>query len=370
MARDQGWDHDPQRLHTLWTAYDGIPYLWQRLAQNRHVFPSPPNAPSVTDKEDTQWVEDFLRFESDCIRQDNRLAWNSQVTIELKEPLRSTLIALGHQKSAGDMRTTSFLVEQLQEREPVDRLPSPDTLRERLRDIHEQTGMITRRVFFTGEPRRPKGKPQTGVWAINDNPMLFQIRVLGQARRDIQAPDHDIGFDQLATKRLRRLEGDMMERLAAQWLKQHPHCRWSHWSVLPPPPGKGEARDIDVLARLCPGPKRQLDPDRDLLVCVNAKRNSARHDPADFQVIVDEFMAAAPQDPNIMKVRDLEPCHLFVSPVMEPEDRGRLEEAGHLAFDWPSMMAEMAADWPLIRTRMPPPPNPTIKADTDDRPKP
>ena len=363
MAQDQGWDMRPDRLHTLWTAYGGTPLMWHDLALGPDAlrqWPAPQDQTVVSDKD---WLEDWLRFEQDAISQDPRRAWDSQATIKLKESLRSTLIELGHQKSAGDMRTTAFLVEQLQESaraggESTDSIPSADNLRQRLRKIHKQTGMITRRAFFTGAPRRPKGKPQTGVWAIDDQPMLFQIRVLGQATRDIQSPEHDIGFDQLATKRLRRLEGDMMERLAAQWLKQHPLCRWSYWSVKPPPSPQREARDIDALARLGPGPKRRLDPARDLMVYVNAKRGSHWHDPDDFQDIVDEFRAAAPQDPNIMNVRDLKACNVFVSPVMKPEDRQRLEAAGHLAFDWPSMAAEMAADWPLIRARMPEPPDP------------
>ena len=235
------------------------------------------------------------------------------------------------------------------------------------RRLKAQTGLLARRAFFTGQTPAPSDRPPTETWVIDDNPTLFQIRALSLLLRATRSPDEEEGVDARARKRLERLEGDLLERLAAAWLKQHPQCRWSHWSVRAPDIS-GARRDIDALARLWPELDRKADGGSDMLICVNAKRSSSGHDAADFQALVDQFMAAADHDPDILKLRDLPRCHLFVSPQMEPADRKRLEAAGHLAFDWPTMAAELQAGWPLIRQtleRLCPPAKPAAETQPD-----
>ncbi len=371
MARDQGWDRQPERLHTLWTAYGGTPLLWRDLAlapDPLRQWPAPKGQTAVRER---SWLQAWLRFEQEAIRQDPRRAWNNKTVIELAEPLSSTLIALGRQKSAGHMMPAAVIIKKLRARErdsgqEPGRLPRPHILDERLHDLQSDTGRVCGRNQLTGL----HADDRSHVWAIDDHPTLFQIRVLGRTADGessfLSGPERVADG---AMKRLKDLEGDMLERLVVQWLAAHPQHINSVWGALPPG-GRDHVADIDGLALL--GWDEPVRPQAHMLVCVNAKRTSRDHKIEDFQKIIDRFMQGADQNSDIQVLQTLPRHHLFVSPVMQPDDRQRLEADGHLAFDWPTMAAEMQKGWPRLRALMPPEPEPAAEEtpDTDDGPKP
>ena len=365
MACDQGWDQNPRRLHTLCTAYGGVPYPWRELAQNVMVpdqlrnWPDPDRSPP-TPVSEIRWSQAFLHHELERIVADPRQAWDDKATIELKEPLRSTMIALGHQRSAGNWMSAASVRQDIKNRAinsgvPKPRLPTAQILDQRLLKLHYQTGRVDYRSVFTGLP----DNDASDIWTIDDPATLFHIQALGLNRPRRKGKRHRPGLDANALQRLTRLEGGHMERVARDWLDEHPQCLWSEWGVWAPDGRAQNIGDIDALALVGWGTLDDVpQPTTHMLLCVNAKRDSGEHKVPEFQALVDTFMSLKDRDPDIDEIHALPRHHLFVSPVMEPEDRQRLEAAGHLAFDWPSMMAEMAADWPLIRARMPEPPDP------------
>ncbi len=224
-----------------------------------------------------------------------------------------------------------------------------------LHRLAEDTRIVQERTRFIGNA---EGIPKR--WRLNDNTTLFQL-VLAP---DMFIPDYRAAqLKPLAIENmiqaLQELEGAALEHLTSDWLMGHPHVQESYAGAKAPAPKCQDLGDIDVLAR-CKQDEDRWSP-RDLLLLVNAKRNSQEHDIGAFEQTIRRFMAqgTAPEnDPDqvirqeIRELRDLPHTLLFVSPVFEPADRDRIQAAGHLPLALNDMIVERRADWPLLQERL------------------
>ncbi len=253
-------------------------------------------------------------------------------------------------------------------------MPAAGDLGKDLHKLAEDTRIVQKRTRFIGNAG---GDPQR--WRLNDSITFFQLALAP----DIFVPRYRAARVkppevQDMIQALKTLEGTALEHLTSDWLLGHPHVRESYAGANAPSPKGQDQGDIDVLAR-CKQEADRRSP-RDLLILGNAKRNSGEHDVDKFEQGVKGFMAqgtVSKNDPDhvirqeIREMCDLPRTLLFVSPVFMPEDRARIQAAGHLPLDLNDMAAEMRAGWPLLqerldqaRSRYPHPPTAPAKDET------
>ncbi len=365
IAQAHGWDQRPGRFHTLWTAYDGMPREWERFAQSRDAPPElrkwePPSGDPVRDHAaDQDWRRALVRHERAVLERDSRQRWDSKAYVELAKPLIDAIIWMGQNRVPGQVipgqDIVGGIVREARANEiTLDPPLALGDLNDRLEALERDTDIVRQRHHFIG---RIPGFARP-CWSLNDNATLFQLCIAPDLfpprYRPATTPP---GETDDMIRALETLEGTALERLTAGWLLGHPHVREAYAGAEPAGP-KGETQpDIDVLARL--KQKATGRGPQDLLVLGNAKRDSREHDVAAFRCVVNGFMARGqikkddPEySPEIARVCQLPHTLIFVSPVFQPNDRERIQAAGHLAFDIGDMATERRNGWPLLHERL------------------
>ncbi len=351
MARDQGWDRHPARLHALWSAFGGIPRHWERFATSLDTpsilhegWAPTKDHPRAVQRRDREWLQRFVVHEARILHDGENQRWDDRSVIELTPGMASAFLTMGRDIAPGQILSTSFIFKHMT---PDPAIPDADTLESKLDLLSREVKIVKGRAKYTGHDNDQM------AWYVTDNTALFQMNIapdLFQIRHRTQG-DESLAPRQLYEAQARH-EGVMAERWVVEALKQSPHVLQG-WSGAWPLLGEGqEAKgDIDGLVRFMQDP--QDYGQHDLLLCINAKRNSNDHKIEDFQKIVDDFMCEDINlDKNLDRIKDLPRRHLFFSPVFRPRDMKRIRAGGHLAFDIRTLAAEMEADWPQIRAQL------------------
>ncbi|MCY4303654.1 MAG: AAA family ATPase, partial [Aestuariivita sp.] len=99
MALDQGWNRCPNRLLTLWTAYNGLPRHWERFHED---------TPRLSDfsqiPDDGEWTRQFMECE-EAHRQTRDGAFHRQMEIELRESDRAIVRWLAEKPEGRNLAT-------------------------------------------------------------------------------------------------------------------------------------------------------------------------------------------------------------------------------------------------------------------------
>ena len=250
MAAEQGILVGPEKFLTLFTAYDGLPRHWERYCTDERYE----ELHTITDER--QWRQDWLAVERKVL-DEPRERWDSKVWIELKDTQRDLLLWIGQNKPRG-VRLSRIAPE-------LD-LGTLDDKLEMLKHLRRWLGMVDQTVLV-GESDKPR-------WAITELNTLFQINVF----RDINPQkDHQppaslstiiSGSDEVdrTLTYMESLEGEGLERLAADWLAAKEGVTWHGCRVRHP----GVSGDIDALAT-------RMKPGQEKVWLGNCKRNQWEH---------------------------------------------------------------------------------------------
>ncbi len=304
MAGEHGWLSNPGRFLTLWSAYDGMPYLWERLAlddERRHLR----DYRVITD--DREWRQAFLNAERRTLIGDERECFDNRAMIELPDEMRDALLWMG--RNPRRKRHVSEFPVSL-------RSAGPGALVRILQRLERNLRLVICRTRFTGWRR------EEPVWEIADNNILFQLHVFRDMFQPVQPfPPGPESRRPPPTEALETLEGAMLERLSADWLASCPGVEWS--VTCAKARGSGEA-DIDVLARFGSG---------GYLAVGSCKRNAALHNPRRLLDDFKRFLRASGGEANDIKGLSLRP--ILFSPQFTAEQKSRY--AGVECVDIPAM---------------------------------
>ncbi len=303
MADAHGWLARPGRFLTLWPAYDGMPYLWERLAlddERSHLRDY-----SVI-KDGQKWRQAFLNAERTTLVEDERECFDNRAMIELPPQMRDALLWMG--RNLRRKRHVSDFPAEL-------RPDGPWALAQTLQRLERNLRIVTCRTRHTGHRR------EEPVWEIADNNILFQLHVFRDMFPPVRPfPQGPESRKLPPTEALETLEGAMLERLAADWLEACPGVEWSITCARVP--GSGEA-DIDVLAKTGDGH----------LVIGSCKRNGALHDPRRLLRDFKRFLHDSGGEADDIRGLRLRP--ILFSPQFTAEQKFRYE--GVECVDIPAM---------------------------------
>ena len=218
-AASQGWDRDPRRLLTLWTAYGGMPAHWQRFSRSRHLSDF---EKSVSGRE---WTDVFLEREEKH-RQTPGGSFVGQLEVELR-PEDVEFMAWLAKRPGGrrlgdipenlEMALAGIFQEEFpnRKRPAENRVAATEILRDavipRLSGMH--LGLLARRDAVD-DPRAER-------WHVADNHARFQLDVLEHVANESAATE-TTGRDivrAMRRERLRYAEGRGLETLAAAGLE-------------------------------------------------------------------------------------------------------------------------------------------------------
>ena len=216
MALDQGWDRNPNRLLTLWTAYNGLPGHWRRFWTN----------PTLSDfsriSDDVKWTRQFLAFEG-TYRQTRDGAFHRQMEIELRASDHAIVRWLAEKPEGWNLATdlhaptnraaVHAIKTALQNESPDAALSDStnvhtyvqDAINRRLSGAH--LGLLCSRAPLDSENRIK--------WSVADNFARFQLQGL--------EPFETVRTAEIAQKNqaktLTNLEGSSLEAFSADSLR-------------------------------------------------------------------------------------------------------------------------------------------------------
>lgn len=178
VVEDQGWDTEPNRLLSLWTAYNGLPGHWQRFSRARHLS----DFSRIPD--DTDWTRRFLEIE-EIYRKSPDGPFQNQMEVELRPSDLAIVRWLASQPSGYSIETDlrhrdhrpvfDTIKTALRKEQPGEDLTDADisdkvhdVIRKRLSGEH--LGLLRSRA-----PLNSEGKVK---WSVADHFARFQLRVL------------------------------------------------------------------------------------------------------------------------------------------------------------------------------------------------
>ena len=330
IAKRHGWLSYPERILTLWTMWGGMPESWKRLAIN-HEYEHLRDFTLLPD--DKEWRQEMLAVEQEIILTDESERFDNRAVLELKGWRRSTVLWLGRH-SRKRMHVKEFPPALRPERDSAYRPGVDGSLSDFLRKFEMDTDLIRSHDRFTGLTGNRRKDP---VWELNDNNSRFQLRVFPDLFRS-DRPLLDVDEEESdALTELETLEGDLLERMAAAWLDEHPKVEWS---VAHAHAEGVRDFDIDVLAKVGRGEDAYL-------VVGNAKRNGADHDLADLKEKFKKFLEIGGL--GIDQLRDL-PCdYMLFSPHFSDRQKASYERLGVQCCSLKAMLAEVESGWQRIR---------------------
>ncbi|MCY4289768.1 MAG: ATP-binding protein [Aestuariivita sp.] len=221
MARDQGWDRNPHRLLTLWTAYNGLPGHWRRFWAN----------PALSDfsriPDDTAWTREFLERE-EAHRQTRDGAFHRQMEIELRESDRAIVRWLAAKPEGRNMATDLAA--------PAERA-AVQAIQTALQKDHPETDVsdhATARTLIEEAIERRLSGAHLGLlqacapldsadqikWSVVDNFARFQLQGLEPFAQGVRAAESEhqiLAKDRVSA--LQHLEGYGLEQFAARALR-------------------------------------------------------------------------------------------------------------------------------------------------------
>ena len=216
MARDQGWDQNPNRLLTLWTAYNGIPGHWERFRRNDDA---------ISDfrciHDDDEWTRRFLAAE-DRHRKNPGGRFKDQMEVQLRSSDLILVRWLAEKPSGrhilNDLKKT--------ENQPIFQRIKTALQREyRAEDINDEAveikinDAIEQRLSGTHlgflRPRELLNSDGIIKWAVNDHFAQFQMQVIepfeNARKREITQKDQ--------LKQMANAEGMGLEAFAAEAMR-------------------------------------------------------------------------------------------------------------------------------------------------------
>ena len=267
MAAEQGILASPGKFLTLWTAYDGMPRNWERYFRGDSFT----HLHDITDEE--EWRVSFLETEGTLLVDDPRERWDAKTWIQLANEERELMLWIGSRSPH-----TGAEIGEMPEY-----LRTSPTRDQSLRKLVERLDLLAPTLPFleTGKYR----------WKMTDNNTLFQTHVFPEVVRPSLSPkglakqvkdsfrDRNILASDILVHRLKTLEGQALEQLAAAWLAEQKGVTWTRTNLR----RSGLKGDIDVFATTKddPNPKVWLG---------SAKRNGNKHDPAEVKKYQDHFI--------------------------------------------------------------------------------
>jgi len=217
---DQGWDKNPNRLLTLWTAYNGLPGHWQRFAREPHLR----DFFQISD--DGDWTCRFLAME-DRYRNLPDGPFYSQMEVELR-PSDVAIVRwlasrpsgysidtdLGHRKHRAAFETIKMALQKDYPDEDISDRNVPEKVQDAIqkRLSGEHLGLL--------DARSPLNSENKTKWSVSDNFARFQLNMFNLD--DILDPWAEEGNEVIEVKRLadlKALEGLGLETFAAAALR-------------------------------------------------------------------------------------------------------------------------------------------------------
>ena len=220
MVLDQGWDSHPNRLLTLWTAYNGLPRHWERFQNNSDLS----DFSRIPD--DSAWTREFMKREEHR-RTSPGEGFQDQMEVQLRSSDLAIIRWLAEKPSGRNLATdltaaasrpaVHAIRKALQKEHPDTDVSDAETVRtlieeaidRRLSDAH--LGLLRARAPLDSESRIK--------WSVNDNFARFQLQGLEPFAPRIRADER--AHQVLATERvsaLQHLEGYGLEQFAARAL--------------------------------------------------------------------------------------------------------------------------------------------------------
>ncbi|MCY4287688.1 MAG: hypothetical protein OXC63_03765 [Aestuariivita sp.] len=220
-AKDQGWDGNPNRLLTLWTAYNGLPGHWQRFAREKQLS----DFTQISD--DADWTRQFLAME-DSYRKLPDGPFHSQLEVELRASDLAIIRWLASRPSGYSINTdlkdsdhcSAFaeIKTALQQERPDEEI-SDDNISEKVSDAiqkrmsGEHLGLLA--------AHSPLNSEKSTKWSVSDNFAQFQLKIFNAGEIDEQWTDNEneiTEMDRLAE--MRALEGLGLESFAAHGFRE------------------------------------------------------------------------------------------------------------------------------------------------------
>ena len=338
VAQTHGLLRHPHQFLTLWTAYGGMPHLWERYVtgpEHDHVRTLDPDSP--------EWLQAWLHAEYDILcANDQEERFDNSSYLEHNSRLHDILMHMARDPRH-KFRVTDFPHEMRRDDE------SNAQLNMNLHDL-KKSSRIVLSYERTMDTSRQKRNP---VWIISDNRILFQLHVFPELfyrnYKDEMESQNIPPFDATRmTSRLMTLEGPAFERLIKDWFSECPLRRWGALNIETPArqmrPGDTDTNEIDALARLGDGGAK------DVLLAVSAKRDDSAQDsqmtgetgmPARLERLLDRA-------PNLAHLCPLRREYALLSPVWTLADMARHPDA--LCLDITTMVDEMQTGWPRLQT--------------------
>ncbi len=220
MTCDQGWDRNPNRLLTLWTAYNGLPEPWRRLHNDADLS----DFSRISD--DTDWTRRFLDWEEHR-RISPGEGFQDQMEVQLR-PSDQAIVRWLAEKPEGRNLATDLTApanraafqairSALQKDDPEAILSTPADVRTHVEDA------IRRRLSAAHlgllRERAPLDSEDTIKWSVADNAARFELQGLepfAQARGADKIAQQVLATERMSA--LQHLEGYGLEQFAARAL--------------------------------------------------------------------------------------------------------------------------------------------------------
>ncbi|MCY4304708.1 MAG: AAA family ATPase [Aestuariivita sp.] len=341
MALDQGWDRNPDRLLTLWTAYNGLPGHWRRFWTNSALS----DFSLILD--DAEWTRQFLECE-EAHRQTRDGAFHRQMEIELRESDRAIVRWLAEKPEGRNLTTdlktresrpaVNRIKKELQKEHPNTDISDYEKARTLIEEAIEQR--LSSGHLGLLQARAPLDSEDRIKWSVSDNFARFQLQVLEKAESD--RVDLDL-FTRRRRQSQRILEGYGLESLCQAALRDltHTGCpsfpkeEYPFTLIIANPEitgpkvaelGGTKQTEFDALIRIRP----RSDPSYfGHLWIISVKRGVTRHDAAQDIEALDRFFA----NPSATWMKEIfnggnplryQRHYMFVSPVIEDAERSPL----------------------------------------------
>jgi len=270
MAGEQGLLERPGRFLTLWTAFGGMPRQWKSFLVERQRGCA--NDFDAFANED-EWRLQFLKEQHERLKESSE-RFDDRAWIELKPEWRDVLLELGASGTRG--LSSRDLAARLGTRDGQGNLlrREADRMLARLRQMRREIQAVDQQGTMEEDSESVR-------WNLQDANMLFQLRVFPEMfRNPTRRPrnpaeegfeDLDFGF---RLERLKQLEGQGLERLAAAWIlamsRRH-RSRHRAWGKVGIRQEKG-GPDIDAMGITGPTEEPRL-------TVAWCKRHAGSHDP-------------------------------------------------------------------------------------------
>jgi len=334
---DQGWDRDPNRLLTLWTAYNGLPGHWGRFWEKDYLS----DFTQIPD--DVEWTRKFLEVE-EVYRTTPGGRFNSQMEVELRASDLALVRWLASRPSGYTINTalrdrsyrTVFkkIKTALQKEHPDEKIADTDVsdkvhdaIWKRLSGDH--LGLLEKKPYLDD---RADVK-----WRVCDNFVRFQLAVLEQVEIVVDEDPSVVmpeDIDQRRRRFMTTLEGYGLESLAAgffQYMVEQgsaafPKGNFGNTTVFLNLQTKFPAEaEFDVLTVMRPS---SMNHHQGHLWVVSAKRDPSHHRVRNDLQALDRFFNPldAPHIKGLFKTTDplsYQRHYVFLSPTMTSLARKR-----------------------------------------------